>query len=286
MSLKIILITLLILALLITATITYGKYRWQESINTLHKSMRAAQSQTNSTTIDLQEIKNLPAPVQRYFETVLKDGHPIVSTANITHTGTFNMGDKEEKWVAFDSNQHVSIQRPGFIWDARIHTAPMVSVFVNDAYIAGEGTLTAKVLGLFTVMHEPSTPELAQGELMRFFAEATWYPTALLPSQGVRWEAINDSQAQAMITDENFEIKLLFDFDEQGLISKIYSDGRYRIVDGKQVATPWQGHFENYAWRDNMLIPLDGEVAWLIPEGEKAYWRGHIQQITYEFAEP
>ena len=39
--------------------------------------------------------------------------------------------------------------------------------------------------------------EVAQGELMRFFAEAAWYPTALLPSQGVRWQAVDDTSARA-----------------------------------------------------------------------------------------
>lgn len=31
-----------------------------------------------------------------------------------------------------------------------------------------------------------------------------------------------------------------------------------------------------------MIVPLDAEVAWLPPEGEKPYWRGHITEISYE----
>ena len=50
-------------------------------------------------------------------------------------------------------------------------------------------------IGLFTVAAMHNTAELNQGELMRFFAEAAWYPTALLPSQGVVWEAIDDNSA-------------------------------------------------------------------------------------------
>ena len=41
--------------------------------------------------------------------------------------------------------------------------------------------------------------EVAQGELMRFFAEAAWYPTALLPSQGVRWQAVDDTSAAILL---------------------------------------------------------------------------------------
>jgi hypothetical protein len=33
-----------------------------------------------------------------------------------------------------------------------------------------------------------------------------------------------------------------------------------------------------------MRVPLDGEVAWLLPEGAKPYWRGHITEISYEAA--
>ena len=33
-----------------------------------------------------------------------------------------------------------------------------------------------------------------------------------------------------------------------------------------------------------MRVPLDGEVAWMLPEGAKPYWRGHFTGIVYEFA--
>jgi hypothetical protein len=33
-----------------------------------------------------------------------------------------------------------------------------------------------------------------------------------------------------------------------------------------------------------MLVPMSGEVAWLPPEGEKPYWRGHITEIDHDFA--
>ena len=37
-------------------------------------------------------------------------------------------------------------------------------------------------------------------------------------------------------------------------------------------ASEWRsGHFWNYEERDGMRVPLDGEVAWLLPEGAKPY---------------
>ncbi len=59
---------------------------------------------------------------------------------------------------------------------------------------------------------------------------------------------------------------------------------RGRAVGGQIVPTPWQGRFWNYQERGGMLVPIDGEVAWLPPGGEKPYWRGHITEIRYRFA--
>jgi hypothetical protein len=233
---------------------------------------------------DPSELEALPAPVQRYFHAVLKEGQPLVAAVSVEHAGTFNMSESGEQWKPFRSTQRVVTRRPGFVWDARIRMAPAMSVHVHDAYVRGQGILTAKLFGLLTVMKQPNIPELAHGELMRFFAEAAWYPTALLPSQGVAWEAIDDNQARATLSDDT-TVTLVFQFDDNGLISSVRSEGRYREVDGELVATPWQGRFWGYKLRDGMLIPLDGEVEWLLPEGPKPYWRGRIQRIEYEYAE-
>jgi hypothetical protein len=62
------------------------------------------------------------------------------------------------------------------------------------------------------------------------------------------------------------------------------AQARGRTVGGGVVPTPWQGRFWNYCERGGMRVPLDGEVAWLLAEGTKPYWRGHITGIVYEFA--
>ena len=53
------------------------------------------------------------------------------------------------------------------------------------------------LLGLFTLADLRVTGTLAQGERMRFYAEAACYPTALLPSQGVRWTLVSESSGRA-----------------------------------------------------------------------------------------
>ncbi len=279
---KILIATILVIAILFAVMRRYGASRWKADTNGLWARLEASRTSPGPA-FDPLEAEGLPAPVRRYFRAVLKAGQPMIAAATVTHTGVFNLSESGERWLPFTSVQRVVTRPPGFVWDARIRMGPGLSVHVHDAYVAGEGILRAKLLGLVPVMEQPKTPELAQGELMRFFAEAAWYPTALLPGRGVRWEAIDDERAGATLTDGATTVKLVFRFDAQGLLTSVRSEGRYRNVDGEPVATPWEGRFWDYAWRDGMRIPLEGEVRWLLPEGPRAYWRGRIRHIEYEY---
>ena len=267
------------------AVMVYGEFRWNKGTTELRGRLEAARLPTEPKVFDRRELEGLPAPVQRYFRTVLHDGQPIVAAVSVEHTGTFNRSEAAAQWKPFTSTQRVIARRPGFDWDARIAMMPGVPVRVHDAYIAGEGTLQAAVFGLVSVVNLRGTPELARGELMRFLAEAAWYPTSLLPSQGVHWVAVDDHSARATLEDGDVTVTLLFRFGEDGLIDTVRAEARGRLVGSTAVPTPWQGRFWSYAIRDGMRVPLDGEVAWMLPEGARPYWRGQITTMTYEFSE-
>jgi hypothetical protein len=259
----------------------YGKYQWQLSTDRLRAKLTDGRQTMNPKTYDPKELEGLPDPVQRYFQAVLKDGQPIVSAANLSQQGLFNMSETKAKWSPFTATQFVTTQRPGFDWDARIQMAPGVSAFVHDAYILGSGSLHVSLLGLFTVADVRDTPQAAQGELLRFFAEMPWYPTALLPSQGVRWEAIDNTSAHAAVTDGATTISLVFRFNADGTIETMRAEARYR---DKLTTMPWSGRFWNYSTRDGMLIPLQGEVGWEYPDGLRLYYKGKVTDINFEFA--
>jgi hypothetical protein len=198
--------------------------------------------------------------------------------------GQFNLSDAAERWKPFRSQQQVTTEPPGFVWDASVRLLPGLAVRVHDAYVAGEGILYAALLGLFPVMSLRGRHEIAAGQLMRFLAEAAWYPTALLPSQTVDWTAVDSRSARVTLRDGAVAVSMRFRFNEEDLIEEVQADARGRTV-GKQVTpTPWRGRLWNYQQHAGMLVPLEGEVAWLLPEGAKPYWRGRITKLEYQFA--
>ena len=282
---KTVLLAVLGLIVVVASVLVYGELRWESGTRELRDRLEATRLPIELKVFDKSELEGLPAPVQRYFQAVLENGQPVVTAVSVEHSGTFNMSESAEQWKSFTSNQRVIARRPGFDWDGRVAMMPGVHVRVHDAYVAGEGILHAAVLGLVSVADSRGGGEIARGELMRFLAEAAWYPTALLPSQGVHWEALDDQSARATLNDGDVAVTLLFSFNKDGLIDTVRAEARGRMMSGTLVPTPWQGRFWNYAARDGMCVPLDGEVAWLLPEGARPYWRGHITELSYEFAE-
>lgn len=282
--LKVALVIIISLLVLSTSAVIFGRNRWRQETDAVRRGLEASRVSPTARTVDLEEVDGLPAPARRFFRTALTDGQPLVEVVHMQHTGMFNMGETTDRWKPFTSDQIVLARRPGFDWHAQIQLAPGVHVRVHDAYIAGEGHLHASLFGLFSVAELRGTGSIAEGELLRFVAEAIWYPTVLLPSQGVRWEPIDSRSASATLTDGELSVRLSFQFNDAGLVDTVHAEARGRMVNGELVPTRWKGRFWNYTSREGMQIPEDGEVAWALDSGDKAYWRGHMSTLSYEFA--
>jgi len=266
-----------------------GASRWARMIRTHATQIESGSVDARSrlpspVRFDLQELEGLPAPVQRYFRAVLEDGQPIISAATLEMAGTMNMSATGEQWKPFTSRQQVVTRNPGFLWDAEVAMFPGLPAHVEDSYIAGHGRLIAKVFGLFTVADSQGTGEIARGEFMRYFAESPWYPTALLPSQGVRWQAVDDACANATLVDGPITLTLLFRFNDAGLIASVRAESRGAGVgkDGVMVMLPWDCALSDYQPQGGMLIPMTGEAAWVQPEGRKVYFVGRVKKLSYE----
>ena len=271
-------------AALVGAFLAFGALRWHRKTTLLRSRLEAERIRLPAPAHDVDELENLPPPVQRYFRRALKPGQAMISAANLRQIGTFNLSESGERWKSFVAEQRIVVHRPGFDWDARICTFPGATVRVHDAYIAGEGILEASLWGLVPLAKARGTPEAARGELIRFLAEAAWYPTALLPSQGVRWDAVDaKNAANATLGDGETEVTLLFAFDSEGLIESARAQARGAAIGNTIVMTPWEGRWANYQLREGMLVPTEGEAAWLTPQGRRPYWRGSLAAIAYDY---
>ncbi|WP_309663502.1 DUF6920 family protein [Tabrizicola sp.] len=272
------------LALAYAAASAIGAWRWSVAARNLVAELTAGRVAPAASRHHAAELAGLPAPVQRYFRAALTDGQPIVTAVSLTQSGLFNMSAVADQWKPFTATQAFATARPGFVWDANITLFPGVPVRVVDAFVAGEGLLRPTILGLYGLGTLQGTGEIARGELLRHFAESVWFPTALLPSQGVVWQAVDDTSANATMTDGPISVTMLFRFGVDDLITSVSVEGRATTVGTATVLMPWECRMSNYQTRDGMRVPLTGEALYITPQGEKPYFKGTIDTIVYEFA--
>lgn len=261
-----------------------GLRLWRVQTGALAARLGAEPGPVGITHFDPAELGGLPAPVQRYLRTALTAGQPLVSGVRLTQSGDINLSPTGGRWQRFTAEQQVATRRPGFLWNARVGRFAGRSVRVQDSYLAGAGLLHAALPGWFDMARQQSGGELARAELMRFLAEAPWYPTALLPSQGVQWAAVDTHHADATLADGAVSVTLRFKFGDAGLVDSVRSEGRGRLVGRMMQIARWEARWRDWVTRDGMRVPMTGEVAWLLLDGRQTYWRGRLGKLLYRFS--
>lgn len=230
---------------------------------------------------DLYFSSHLPLPVQRYLDYAIPTASELIHRVNLQQTGVMRLDTSSDTWTSFVANQVVVTHPPGFLWHAEMNMGLFLPVSVIDSYQQGAGQLQAKMLNLFTVADELNTKELNSGELLRYLAESVWYPTALLPSQQLQWQAIDDSSATATLMDADNIVSMTFYFNEANEIVRATAQ-RYRLVGDQQVLSTWNGYYTNYQRRDGFMIPTEAWVSWGDGDDEWQYWRGRVDSIEYQ----
>lgn len=261
------------------AAVTLGRTRHERATKDRVADLLSASERSTAEPFDPAHVADLPAPVRRYFETVVEDGQSPTRTVRLTQRGALRLGGRTGSWKPMTATQQFTVDPPGFVWHADVAVAPFVPARVVDAYEFGRGSLHARLLSVVPVADADPGPEMNEGELLRYLGEAVWFPTALLPAAGVEWEAIDDRSARATIADRGTTASLVFHFDDDDLVERVTAAQRYR-QEADDVA-PWTGYFEDYRRVDGVRIPTRAAVAWTLPDGDRPYWRARITSIDH-----
>jgi hypothetical protein len=164
---------------------------------------------------------------------------------------------------------------------------PLVTVRVRDAYVGGKASMLGALFGMIPVVKATDGPELRAGALQRYLAESVWFPTALLPRNGLQWSPLDDTHARATLTDRATTVSLDFEFGPAGEIVSTYCAGRQRAAGagGEYVTLPWGGRYAVYQERGGVRVPLEAEVYWVVSGREQPYYRGRNLAIEYRSGE-
>lgn len=259
-----------------------GVGRWFADRAALHARLEQGRVRTPAPPYDPDEIRALPPPVVRYFESVLRPGCAFIDEARLAQEGT--MRTSPAATMRFTATTRVSVRRPAFLWEASV--AGPLGLRVIDGYARGQGEF--HLAALFGVLHLAGWKRVADthtlalratGQLQRWLAEGPWYPTALLPRAGVSWEAVDDTSAKATITDGLNAATLLFRFGNDALVESVFTEARGREIRGTLVPQAWEGRFTRYEEKGGYVVPCEGSVRWT--SDPEPYWTGTIVSFDY-----
>ena len=218
-----------------------------------------------------QQLEGLPEPVQRYFKYVLKEGQPYISYIRVLHNGKFKT-DLKKNWVNITGEQYFTTEKPGFIWKG------ITSMFIaRDMYIANEGRLIATIFSTINVADIHGKQQYNESELLRWLSESVWFPTNLLPSEKLKWIAIDATSAKLTYDYKGLSLFYLITFNKKGEIIQMETR---RFMDEKRQET-WIVKPNQYQEKNGVIIPTQAEVFWRLKEGDFSYARFYIQKIEY-----
>jgi len=172
-----------------------------------------------------------------------------------------------------------------------------VVVNVIDSYMDGQGTMEARLLGIFPIVRMHGTEDIALGEMMRWLPECVLYPTSLLvppksmtarAGGGLEWipsKVANAATAQLTDSRTGLVAQMTFQFDPaNGLVSSIQGERPMAVGNDRSVLGKWEGLCLDYQEHDGMLLPTQMLGGWWKEGKLELYFKGKNTSFDFTYS--
>lgn len=278
--------------------------QWSKETHDLMQSL--CDEDKDHTKINAGDLKtvvsNLPNVIQQWINAVLPrnlneyDDNkeiPFARYLRVAQKGKFLFNGK---YIDFTAAQEFSArsQHAGYVWDAEMIVMSCVGmelpIHFRDSYVSGKGMLQAQMPFGLPVMDKGGSPDLDEGELLRWCAEAVLFPLALVwPVNGSgtspKWHASNcdENAATLEFVHNGTRIMMHFNFDPQTHLVTSMHCIRPRIVGSLSERVHWEGYCYDYERRGGMLVPTRMECGWKLDmeKDVELYFKGKNEGFIY-----
>lgn len=262
---------------LIVAVSGFGIWNFHRSFVRDYRENLGRTSSIQEELLSENDIRPLPAPVQRYLRYAGVINRPKVNNVKITFNG--QMRGKGKDWFVLHSSQYNFFDIPTrlFYMNGRIKglTVPGYHCYKN-----GNARMLIKLFGLFPVVNVKDG-DLNQAETVTIFNDMCMMVPASLIDSRIQWEENDSLSSRAIFTCNGISISAMLLFNETGQLVNFISDDRYAIS-GKlfekfRFSTP----ASDYQNINGINICTHGETIWHYPEGEFVYGKFDLVSIDY-----
>jgi hypothetical protein len=219
---------------------------------------------------------DLPAPVARYYETIIGDQIPIIESAVITGRAKLRLFGL--RFPARFRFTHIAGQDYRHYIEATIFGYPVMKV--NEYYLEGNARME---LPVGVIENEPKVDMAAN---LGLWGESVWLPSIFVTDPRVRWEAIDDTTARLVVPfdfaqDRPFgeeEDTFTVSFDPQTGLIRMLEAMRYREATD-EAKIPWRNEPLGWQTFHGIKIPSPASVTWLDEGTAWSVWT--IEDVAY-----
>lgn len=194
----------------------------------------------------------LPAPVERFFQTLYGDTVPVITSAVISGRAALRIRGVRllARFRFFHEAGHAYRHVIEVTWFG------LTLMRVNETYLDGRSRLE---LPFGVTENEPKVDQAAN---LGLWSEAIWFPALYLTDPRVRWEPIDDVTAVLVAPFGADEERFIVRFDpDSGLVS-LFESMRYKGAES-QGKTLWLNQARGWGEVGGHLIPHRAALIWL-----------------------
>ena len=258
----------------------YASYSFEAMVEKERSDMLGNVTLKNTGIIEEQDLKGLPAPVQKWLIHSGIIGKTKILNGKISQKARIKLKPEQKDWNTAIAEQYTSISEPSFIWTVDMKLNSIMWIKGRDKFQDGRGEMLIKVNSMITIVHEYGE-KIDEGSLQRFLGEMVWFPSLAL-SPYINWESIDSLTSRATMTYKGTIGNGTFHFNEDGDFIK-FTAMRYQGNNKDAERKEWILTVDDYQVFNGIKIPSKMKAKW--KHGDR-YWTWlelEIDDIQYNF---
>lgn len=272
------------LFLSVSLWIILSNHAMKQTANDIHDRLFQKPDTLQAAPVDTL-FSACPKPVQRYLRYALNGKSVRIWMAELKHaayveTNLDSNFYKNQDWKYLVAEQRVRLDRPAYFWRAMIHLGWEIWLKGWQVQAPSQSELLWTWMGAVPLMKREE-PQMRIDGLGRFLIQMPWYPQAMAPSDYLRWEALTDTSARAVITDHGVEVSGVFHFDAEGKAVRLITNSMSRITRSGFIREPRRVEYVQYGRRAGYRIPGRIFFFWKTPAGWLSQADFRLSEIVY-----
>jgi hypothetical protein len=271
---------LLATALALAALLLAGLLAMWQMARSFERSIAAQEAAIRATPASGAARTDLPLLLRSFLARTQARDPERVRWTRIEQRGAMRLSP-DGPWLPFTAVQHFAVSQPGMVWRAEMRMSGGIWADVVDSLVHGQGRLEARLLGALPLARAGG-PGAVQGQLQRLLAELPWAPAAIAANSTLSWQALDARRVQVSATVGDVTARVVLRFDDAGDVVEATATDRPRMLEGRNVPTPFGGALSDYRVLNGLRIPTRARVWWDLPSGRFEYWRGEVTAVAWE----